>query len=219
MHTVNATSRIERRHLHLRVGVEHLEHEIDALWPGMGYSIAYPGQAIRLSFILEEVAGQAPTWVLHAALSPYRLLQTFCYRSADTVRGHLTVDGPGGATPILPEDYIAMHRKAMADALTGEEALQVLSGLRLHASLLYYGGEDGPDQAWFAARGWTPTRRSDKGWEIDMVLAQAASRTDLETDVFGLSKIADLRCSTITLDPESQQRLTEITTPAMASLF
>ncbi|KZC32564.1 MULTISPECIES: hypothetical protein [unclassified Rhodanobacter] len=218
MHTVNTTPRIERRHLHLRVDVQHLEHEIDALWPGMGYSIAYPGQAVRLSFLLEEVTGQAPTWTLHAALPQYRQMQTFCYRSMDTVRSYLTVGEAGAGNAILPEDYIAMHRKALADALTGREALEVLSGLRLHASFAYYDGKDGPDQAWFAARGWTPTRRGD-GFELDMALSQAASGADLETDAFGLVKIADLSHSTVTLDPVSQQRLTEITAPAMASLF
>ncbi len=219
MKTVNTTPRIERRRLHLKVAVEHLEREIDALWPGMGYSIAYPGQAVRLSFLQEEVQGQAPAWTLHAWLAHYQQVQTFCYRAADTVRGHLTVGEAGVEATILPEDYIAMHRKAIAEALTGREALEVLSGLRLHASFAYYDGKDGPDQAWFAARGWAPSRRDDHGWDLDMALSQATSATDLQTDAYGLSKIAGLHLSTLTIDPESQQRLTEITAPVMASLF
>ncbi|UJJ60436.1 hypothetical protein [Rhodanobacter denitrificans] len=219
MNPISTTPRIERRHVYLRVDVQHLEREIDALWPGMGYSIAYPGQAVWVSFIQEEpVAGLAPVWSLHATLARYRMMQVACHSSAATVRGDLLVGDSGSERQMLPEDYIAMHRKAMDDALTGGEALEVLSGVRLHASFAYYGSVEGPDQAWFAARGWAPSRRNE-GWELDMVLSQATSRTDLETDAFGLVKIVDLHRSTVTLDPVSQQRLTEITAPAMASLF
>lgn len=219
MRTVNTTKRIERRHLHLNVGLQHLEREIDALWPRMGHSIAYPGQAIRLSFLLEEDEGGVPSWQIHAALASYHQMQTFCSRSAATVRGYLTVGSPGAERRMLPEDYIAMHRQAIAEALTGQAAVEVLAGLRMHASFAYYDSGDGPDQTWFAARGWTPTRRDDGGWELDMEMSPATSVADLETDTYGLHRVASAYRSTITLDATSQQRLTEITAPAMASLF
>ncbi|OJY61745.1 MAG: hypothetical protein BGP10_04370 [Rhodanobacter sp. 68-29] len=201
------------------MGLQHLEREIDAFWPRMGESIAYPGQAVRLSFLLEEQADRPPMWHLHAALAAYHEMEHFCTRSAATVRGHLTVGEAGVEKRMLPEDYIAMHRKALADALTGVAALDVLSGLRLHASFAYYDLGDGPDQVWFAARGWSPSRRDDGGWELDMVLSPSTSPTDLATDAFGLYKVAHLHEACITLDSTSQQRLTEITAPAMASLF